>query len=485
MKHHHHCMFTLIFVIFFTGCGTASKPKLIKKEKIYGTDGEGLSIFHRIAERDGGLGLKFPGFIISIEKAYREKIRKKDYKKNSPDFESINNEHFQGNTSYQKSVSRILDDRKRTFISHLVEYRMDQYKGYIREDFFYNAYDKCFDTKTEDVYLKGLLKLDELRNRIFMNDSETPYTHIFLYCMGWNTDQQESVRNYNSLFSQIIKAHTEGAPFRPLFIGISWPSEWRSQFLGGFISAISYGAKADDADEVGLMWVNKILWNILAPLKRAKRIPLIVVGHSFGARVVTRAVFSNGLIDIPAGEKGLPAVSEAAEDIDLVVGLQGAFSIRRFIPEDGKEGSPYGDFARNRYAKKFVFTWSEHDFANPIAKFFTGASHIGGRYGHEVSLDHQDIFNHYTIEVKEDACNYDVTVREIQREMGGKIKDEEQLGWNESFRHPEKISIVDASALIKNKPYGKGGNAHSDIYTPGVAHFLWNCIHNIENIQSR
>jgi len=67
---------------------------------------------------------------------------------------------------------------------------------------------------------------------------------------------------------------------------------------------------------------------------------------------------------------------------------------------------------------------------------------------------------------------------------GGKIREEKQLGWNEGFRHPEKISIVNASELIKIKPYGKCGNAHSDIYTPGIAHFLWNCIHNVENIQS-
>ena len=470
----HHSMFTLIFLVLFAGCDNLSKPKLVDKEKIYGTDGENLSIFHRVAEGDGGLGLKFPGFIIGIEKAYRGKIKKDNV------FEIINDEYFHNSEKYQKSVHSILDDSKRTFISHIIEYRMDQYKGYIREDFFYNAYDKCFDSA--DAYLKGMLKLDELRNRIFMNDGETPYTHIFLYCMGWNTDQQESIRNYNSLFSQIIKENKEGANFRPLFIGISWPSEWRSNFLGGFISVISYGIKADDADEVGLIWANKILWNILSPLKRTKRIPLVLVGHSFGARVVTRAVFSNGLIDIPVGKEASNTVSKEEYDIDLVVGLQGAFSIRRFIQEDGKEGSPYSEFAKNRYVKKFVFTWSKHDFANPIAKFFTGANHIGGAYGHELSLEHQDIFNHYKIVVEKDMCNHDVTVKELLRERGKKIKEEKQLEWNDSFQHPEKISIVDASELIKNKPYGKGGNAHSDIYTPGIANLMWNCIHNIENI---
>lgn len=116
----------------------------------------------------------------------------------------------------------------------------------------------------------------------------------------------------------------------------------------------------------------------------------------------------------------MPAVPKVEYDIDLVVGLQGAFSISRFIPKNGKEGSPYSDFAKNKYAKKFVFTWSRYDFANPIAKFFTGASHIGGVYGHEVSLAHQDIFHHYKIEVATDNCNYDVIVKEIQKEGGEK-----------------------------------------------------------------
>ena len=470
----HHILFMLFFAIIFAGCAHLSKPKLIEKEKIYGTDGESLAIFHRVAEGDGGLGLKFPGFIIGIEKAYREKIKKDDI------FESINDEYFHDNKRYQKSIHKILNDSKRAFVSHIIEYRMDPYRECMKEDFFYNAYDKCFDPT--DAYLKGLLKLDELRNRIFMNDSETPYTHIFLYCMGWNTDQQESIRNYNSLFSQIIKENKESSNFRPLFVGISWPSEWRSNFLGGFISVISYGVKADDADEVGLIWTNKILWNVLSPLKRAKHIPLILVGHSFGARVVTRAVFSNGLIDIPVGNETSNNVTKEECSIDLVVGLQGAFSVRRFIPGNGNEGSPYSEFNRNNYAKKFVFTWSEYDFANPIAKFFTGANHIGGVYGHELSLDYQTIFNHYEVVVEEDRCNHDVSVKEIRKERNKKIIENEQFEWTDSFKHPEKISIVDASALIKDKPYGKGGNAHSDIYTPGVANLIWDCIHNVENI---
>ena len=70
----HQIMFTLLILIFVVGCMNAGKPRLWDREQDYGTDGENLSIFHRVAEKDGGLGLKFPGYIVGIEKAYRDKI---------------------------------------------------------------------------------------------------------------------------------------------------------------------------------------------------------------------------------------------------------------------------------------------------------------------------------------------------------------------------------------------------------------------------
>ena len=50
----HQIMFTLLILIFVVGCMNASKPRLWDREQDYGTDGENLSIFHRVAEKDGG-----------------------------------------------------------------------------------------------------------------------------------------------------------------------------------------------------------------------------------------------------------------------------------------------------------------------------------------------------------------------------------------------------------------------------------------------
>lgn len=54
-----------------------AKHKLEERESGFGTDGTGLidlSVFHRIAEKEGGVSLRFPGYIIAIEKAYLKKI---------------------------------------------------------------------------------------------------------------------------------------------------------------------------------------------------------------------------------------------------------------------------------------------------------------------------------------------------------------------------------------------------------------------------
>jgi len=52
--------------------------------------------------------------------------------------------------------------------------------------------------------------------------------------------------------------------------------------------------------------------------------------------------------------------------------------------------------------------------------------------------------------------------------------------WQQSFGISSKISIVDASELIYYRSYFNGGKAHNDIYTPGIAKFIWSCIDNIQ-----
>lgn len=645
---HYLILFTLFSLIFLASCAD-NKPKLYPIERQYKTDGKGLAIFHPVAEQDGGLGLKFPGYLIGIEQTDRTIIGKPE------DFENLNDANNDKNHTILKEI---LDRPQRTFISHVVEYSLEDDKKYIKEDVFYNIYDRRFGTETQHAYQRGIEALDELKKRIEATideeeekkrkgEKEKGYTHLIFYSMGWNTDQQESLRNYNSLLYQMRKIYDspefiqdefdqklrvagggltvetlceminndypdikfnisdntidrlnellktpcfyklaelqfnrkqqerlqqgledteskkviekiktvvekthdyrkksfselsdkeqdtikqlnrelleimypeipkkkdylERNPFQPLFVGISWPSERRFSsvwwFIGDLRSSLSYISKAKDADEIGVLWAERVLWDVLVPIKKKnKDIPLILMGHSLGARIITRAVFSRGIFD-PKQTNAPQKDGKDGYDIDLVIGLEGAFSINRFISGKGKEGSPYSNFNKNKYVKKFIFTWSEHDWANPLAYWFTGEEHIGGMYGYAKSYvpqkkDKKDIeaprniFDHFEIEVEEERLHsYDVKLKKVKIEEEFKKKAvwcwwlwkitqgmlPKVIGdeWKQSFYHPEKISIVDASKLIENKPYGKGGIAHSDIYTPGIARFIWDCIDN-------
>jgi len=315
---------------------TLKKVRLHDGEKKFGTSGN-LAVFHKIAEGDGGLGLRFPGYIIGIEKAKRVSLGLPD--SGEPTI-SIQEENFP-NEEYYKEMIDYLDESKPTFIFHIFKYSLnDEYAlPYIGEHELYNVYDPTSSNLfINNAYENSREQITILKKNIQEDFEKEAYTHIFLYSMGWNTDQQESLRNYNSLVGHMIKeAPDREKKFKPLFIGISWPSEWYLKIVelfDGIAKLVSYPFKSDDADEIGATWANYLLRDVLIPLKKEhNKLRLVLVGHSFGARLITRAVF------------GIPSLNRSHHnsDIDLVVSLQGAFSVRRFIPKDGfgGEGEPY------------------------------------------------------------------------------------------------------------------------------------------------
>ncbi|MCH8078616.1 MAG: alpha/beta hydrolase [Proteobacteria bacterium] len=486
----------LSIILFITFCfmvssitGCSNNAKLSVPEKQFDTGGNDLSVFHRVAEHDLGLGLRFPGIIVGIEKAARENIdagictlwwgKGQEYDDLDPDL-------FHKNSKLHKNIQKTLNDCKRMFVSHIVDYKVTKkHNGfeYIEENVLYSAYKKPVEgNRYKNAYARGQEALiqglgNELRKKVESVKDQEPYTHILLFSMGWNTDQQESMRNYNSLITQMINA--ANVTFKPLFIGISWPSEWSWPVLEGLGKVLSYPVKSSDADEVALLQVNPLLYEVLIDLKHHYDIPLILLGHSFGARLITRSVFG-----LPAQRTRQPQ----SDNIDLVISLQGAFSVNRFIMDNGNEGSPYADFAN--HAKKFILTWSEFDSANPIAAFVTFAKHSGGIPGYKQSLKAPDIFQQFVIlcehidnddnkECKTDK-HYDIKFQCVSTEPGDKCVN--RPIWDQSFKNGNTISMIDSSQIIFREPHNKGGKAHSDIYTHAIANFVWDAITNIKKI---
>ena len=442
-------------------------------------------VFHRMADEPFGLAYRFPGFLIGVEQANRYLI-------GVPPGSNVT-----GQGKGKEGIGALLNDRRRTFVSHIVEFddrdpgtRADSadpsHTGaapraeMVKTKMIYNIYES---PDYENAFAKSFAQLDGLGEKLRAKltaangkpgaaPNPEGYSHILVYCMGWNTDQQESIRNYNSLMGFLAQAAGEspaGDSFRPLVIGMSWPAEW------SYLKPLSYLSKAGDADETGLVWGSYLLKKVLKPLKLDFGIPLVLVGHSFGARVLTRAAASNP--DWIAGVPG-PAYAEetdtAKKEIDLFIGLQGAVSANRFVrtgplTSGWWEGAPYADLVKQN--TRFIFTWSKNDKANPVAAYVTGANHLGGEFGHEFCVQHLEQFWPVLYAGKGDKPRK----RAWPYDSAGQTYDPEK-GWGK-VRYPAgKIFTMDVTSIVKDQPYGKGGGAHSDIYTPETGMLLWRSI---------
>ena len=86
------------------------------------------------------------------------------------------------------------------------------------------------------------------------HQSGRPFTHIIVGAMGWNTAQEKSIRNINSIFGNILLASSANTSrdFKPLYIAMTWPSESN-------VPGVSLANKANDADEIGFVWANALI----------------------------------------------------------------------------------------------------------------------------------------------------------------------------------------------------------------------------------
>jgi hypothetical protein len=429
-------------------------------EARYGTKDWNAITFHMLAEDKHGLALSFPGYLVGVEKANRYLLDVNEGPKGV--FDSL---------AHRQKIGKYLSDRKRTFVSHIVKYAQGHRREVdIEQDFLFNLYDSSHAGNYGGAYRKGFSALDGLRKELLndIDSADKPYSHIFAFCMGWNTDQQEAIRNYNSLRGYLDDSAMADPGFKPLFVGITWPSQW-----AGFLP-LSYPAKADDADETGLIWANYLLKKVLAPVKERGKLKndsmkLVLVGHSFGTRVLTRALSSDPAWILPAEDWNEKDKSVwGSNGVDLFVGLQGAFGADRFVEKGvisggGWEGAPYKDFPGLN--TRFLFTWSRADAANPLAAYVTGANHIGGNFGAYLGKDNPDIFENLTY-----GRDFHPTT-----------------GWVGAVQAPpdtNRILLLDVSSIVKEHPYGKGGGAHSDIYKPEIGDLLWKSISTLKTPKS-
>jgi hypothetical protein len=308
------------------------------------------------------LDLTENGYIVGIEKYNREHIG--NPKPGCPKkFKKLPNPNNDKLISKQnKEFSKATRNPKSMVVTHITSYFPD--RAYV-----YNAYEKSLERNKN--YDTGYAQLTEMQNKLQQQitrakNQKKPYSHIFVMSMGWNNDQYVSIYRYNRIMDNLVKIAKKEDKFRPLVIGITWPSAWftiedswlKKKIIGHLGS---YAVKSNDADEIGYTIANWLINYQLPSIREAvgpKNFPkVIAVGHSMGARLLSRAIFSRDHL-----KASFPG---SVDSVDLFIGLQGAFSARRFVPADSGEGAPYRDYTG--LSTRIILTSSENDIANTFA----------------------------------------------------------------------------------------------------------------------
>ncbi len=217
-------------------------------------------------------------------------------------------------------------------------------------------------------------RFGELANP-FDAEQITPARNLFAICHGWNAEMNEARDIYQDFFNQFCRIVT---PERCAVLGILWPSEKYADPALTPGGAAGLGARIDEvrrlltyrtmkhrASLVGRRAVAPVLDRIQAALPGIR---VHLIGHSFGARVITAA----------AAVCGKPVASMTL--------LQAAFSHYSFAPE----GAFRNVISERKCSGPILITHSVRDqalgFCYPIASRMLrqNASGLGGpndRYG--------------------------------------------------------------------------------------------------------
>lgn len=288
-------------------------------------------------------------------------------------------------------------------------------------------------------YDKALNAIEGLEADLRRVVSARSPTHVLVLSTGWNTQQDESLFNYRDWLDGIAKAAAaDQIEFRPLVVSFSWESGWDR-----FIRSFGAMTKGNDADEIGMTWANRIVNDVVRPIADAHGLPVVLVGHSYGTRVLGTSLVSAPLVE----GRSVETLQKLVDLPVTFVALQPAFPLRRFH-SSGKEPYFTGMHQRNVL---MAMTSSRSDTANSFLDIF-GAAYAGGA----LALD--------MIGKSEDAASF-ISLHGLA--ATGEPNDPLPL---------RGILLFDASEMVScNMPH-TGGGAHSDVFDDATGNYIWQVI---------
>ncbi|MEC5214888.1 hypothetical protein RCH06_003459 [Polaromonas sp. CG_9.5] len=450
--------------LFLTGCFGGRPTGYFQEESAITTRG-GFGengVFHDIIYNPEAIALNFPGYIVGLDKGRRHAVG------NGVIYPDSNLEDQRGMRNIKE---RMRSDPKIHYISHVVR---DEGKPYGQDNcLIYTMYSQwgsskinagdapakmCFkdqantgksQTAQVDSYKALDLLTTELQQTIKDKKSKDGhgYTHVIVASMGWNTPQIKAIQNFNSIVPHLKNAAGKSR-FEPLFIGVTWPSVWSSQWLDPLIKFASYKAKANDADEVGTIWISEIIDRIkfVAPPETM----LVGIGHSFGARAMFSAICGESI----SGKARL-----SKRKWNTLIGWQSAFSINRFTENGSGDGFSYSKGCLDK-VDTIVLTASEYDTAVNSAFW---ADMAGSRD------QWKEVCSGLLKEGNKIKINGKVNC--ITSDPDKKSESESEIDIKRGY-----INYVDASKIVLLSQPNTGGGAHNDIYRAVHGKLNWKAI---------
>ena len=304
--------------------------------------------------------LKFPAFVLGIEKASRKII-------GCPPDRGL--EVARAPRAVRDQIHRTFHETPLAsdclFVSHIAEFVPTSEPGKFAPVLRYDAYREANPPDAREVFISGRQATLALSGRLTEIARQRaaagrPISHLIVFATGWHTPQVRTLADMDELFESIKAAAAGDQTFSPLFFGISWPSfsdEFAESLTRGAgtlakvapaalelpahttaldrlladsgladrLGFLGYPAISKDADEVGMVAVSTLVNQVLIPVREAQpaKPRVIVIGHSFGARIASWIPFTASLLPRIAG-------AAAPAGPDLVIGLQGAFPGARF-----------------------------------------------------------------------------------------------------------------------------------------------------------
>jgi len=385
----------VVMLIVFNGCGsTDGAYNLYPKHVI-----NNYTIIHNSKTKT-----IFDGYLIGIEKKSIYDISDVQSQTCNSDiknaFTCVYSKWYKNSINTKYSVDKYYKNKLSGTKVMLITHIYDMKKQKPLYDIYINNKNNSVEYSFKQGY-KALTKtfLYDLKRKLIKGN----YTHIFVVSMGWHNDQNISLQRINRIIAN-LKEVEKNKYFKPLTIAITWPSSWydasRSSFKDNVGHLTSYGNKTNDADELGFTLVNTLVNEVIPqsikPLKQKPKV--VLIGHSLGARLLSRALFSQDYLKKLNNEK----------NVDLFIGLQPAFSIYRFSKGDTRN-PPYSNIFRKL---PIVLTSSYKDTANNKSKFIS-VFNAGGKYGLQAAKKDTHTFctafwypNSQTIDNKECLNNY-------------------------------------------------------------------------------